>query len=101
MRGTLRQALSNPIEALGNHSLQFPVSLACSNIEAIIKQLVRLSLAIHWAGVQARLERADQSLDPDLYRDFRAYLPTLVMAAVLPQREKEGGILHSPLETPI
>lgn len=80
---------------------RLPESAPCKDIQDIISQLVRISVAISRSSAQARLNRADQSFDPDSYDDFRGYLSTLVFVGSLPPEDREAGNLALSRRPPI
>lgn len=61
---------------------------AKDDVEAILDQLVRISIAIRRSGTQARLERADKTFIPDRHQELKDLLSLLVFANNLTREDK-------------
>ncbi|KAM3425902.1 hypothetical protein NHJ13734_009824 [Beauveria thailandica] len=61
-----------------------------SDVEATMEQLVRISVAIRRSGVQARLERADNTFSPDRHGELRNHLFALIRTGNLTREKKQG-----------
>ncbi|KAH6845817.1 hypothetical protein B0I37DRAFT_344991 [Chaetomium sp. MPI-CAGE-AT-0009] len=83
------QSLAFETPADRDEEINLPEML--ENIEDIMAQLVRISVAIRGAGLRARFERADHSFNPERHVELKRHLEFLVHAASLDQGQKEGG----------
>ncbi|KAK2800230.1 hypothetical protein FQN50_008194 [Emmonsiellopsis sp. PD_5] len=72
-----------------------PLSKATDDVEAIINQLVRISIAIRRAGIPARLERADHAFDPARHRELWDFLALLIHLTTLSEDDKRLGRLKA------
>ncbi|KAK3299685.1 uncharacterized protein B0H64DRAFT_389280 [Chaetomium fimeti] len=64
------------------------------NVQDIMAQLVKISVAIRGAGLRARFERADDSFSPERHVQLKSHLEFLVLAASLEQDQKQRGNIH-------
>ncbi|KAK7906508.1 hypothetical protein PG985_016245 [Apiospora marii] len=56
------------------------LSKAMHDVERLMNQLARLSVAIRNAGTKSRFRKADKLFDPEDYSEFRMYLENIIKA---------------------
>ena len=61
------------------------------DVEDIMAQLVRISVAIRRAAQPARLDRADDSFNPQRHEELRQHLDFVILLASLGADQKAGG----------
>ncbi|KAK4188845.1 hypothetical protein QBC35DRAFT_381492 [Podospora australis] len=80
-----------------SHEIPNLLSNTLEDIEAVISQLVRVSVSIRRAGRQARRDNADRSFVPDRYSELRDYLVLLISTKLLTSDVKKQGNLFIPV----
>ncbi|KAL3482142.1 hypothetical protein BJX99DRAFT_252856 [Aspergillus californicus] len=79
-----------------------PLSKAMDDVEDIVRQLVRIFIAIRRAGTQAREDRADRSFRADRHTELSNLLKAIVFATTLASGSRiEGYACVNPLTMPL
>jgi hypothetical protein len=73
---------------------------ALENVDSIIRQLIRISIAIRKSGADARLERADNSFDPSRHVELRLHLSVLILIWSLLKKDPEAGNSQLDVSSP-